>query len=112
MPEDRPLYVMKVSTTDLFFTRCRACGELTVHGFWDQLKKETDTTRKRVVVVFTCSQCGLARRRVFRLTTSTRKNHRLVNWIKLGLRLLPYVPDRWLPRFKKLVLWLERRVPL
>lgn len=101
-----------MSPFDLFFTRC-PCGELTVHGFWDQLKlKVIDRARKRAVVVLRCGACGRPRVRRFRLTTGYPFRRRLVNWVGLFWRAVPYIPRRWFRAAAWLALQLETRFPI
>ncbi len=49
----------KVSVMDLFVTsRCRRCGKMTIHGFWDQLLRWLDPDRMKVRVYLICKHCG------------------------------------------------------
>ncbi len=96
----------------LFATRCVSCNDLTVHGFWHQLKVvHKSTSDKCVVVEFGCGQCGRTHTKRYRLTTARRARHRLVDWIAVAWWLLDHAP-RLGQRLARTFIWLERRFPI
>lgn len=112
------LYVHGVSGFGLFATRCKrpGCGELTVHGFWDQLEhRVVNKPKRRAWVWFTCGKCGTVRRRAFVLTPNG-KSHRLVHWDRLPWVLVPLLrlglPFRWWAWFARRCVWLEYKFPI
>lgn len=104
-------YVAGVSGMDLFATRC-GCGELTVHGFWGQLRKFV--VRDRVHVSLPCGTCGRVGTRSYRLVKYPKaaRRHRLVDWTRLFWFMSPYLPLGLWQRLGRLSLKLERWFPI
>ena len=101
-----------VSHQNLFVSQCR-CGEMNIHGFWDQLEKEPpNLERKTITVLMPCQKCGEVHRRTFRLTKGRALRPRLFSWIVLFFRVVHLVPKRFYRATSCMVLWLEKRFPI
>jgi hypothetical protein len=112
----RPLHPVRVGADMLFINRC-SCGELTVQGFFHQLKFiSCSVPKKKLVAEFHCDKCKILYRKVFRLTTSKVTSHRVTNWIRLYFRIASLVWDYFPVALRvpsmKLVLWLENHLPI
>lgn len=102
------LYVQGVSTLGIFFNRCPQCGELTIHGGWEQLPREYDVARRRVIVTLDCEGCGDVRRKAYRLTTG-RASLRWSWHLGRYLQHLPFLILRWRRYAPRLTMWLAIR---
>ena len=112
------LKVRNVYNDHLFFKRC-GCGELTVYGFWHQLKdKEFNNKDKVARVPMRCERCQTATYKYFRLTKGTGYP-RMINWFAI-VYALSDVAGMWSQSFKlwvfrhfgMMAIWLDRRVKL
>ena len=109
--------VKNVTNFSLFHHKC-FCGEMTVHGFWQQIEKVVEEEKHRVIVYLPCSECGMVYSRGYRLTTS-RGYPRIINWLYLFVRLLwliEMVPSRWRQQVRNrllfIIMWADRRIRL
>ena len=107
----RPLYLKDAGDLDLFFHTC-VCGELTVHGFYHQLKKIVYRDRFKVALLLQCKSCDTVKVKWLRLTTSPKKRKRWVNWTLVWCAIAPHLPTRWVKWFTGWIMWLEVRLPV